>query len=147
MSKVREVLSVKGDQVHTISEACSVLEAVKRMNDLKIGCLVVISEEGAPNGMITERDVLRRIATVGNDLSHVEVEEVMTKSVIVCDLDDQIEKVRSIMKSQYVRQLPVVAADGKLLGIVSLGDVSAYRIEEDSTEIRHLHEYIHGRVR
>lgn len=147
MSKVRQVLSVKGDQVHTISETSTVLEAVKKMNDLKIGCLVVISEGGAPSGMITERDVLRRIATVANDLSNVAVGDVMTKSVIVCSLDDQIDKVRSIMKNQFVRQLPVVADDGSLLGIVSLGDVSAHLIDEEATEIVHLHDYIHGRVR
>ncbi len=97
--------------------------------------------------MITERDVLRRIATVANDLSDVAVGEVMTKRVIVCGLDDQIDKVRSIMKYRYVRQLPVVDDDGQVLGIVSLGDVSSYLIREEATEIKHLHEYIHGLVR
>lgn len=71
----------------------------------------------------------------------------MTNSVIVCDLDDQIDEVRSIMKNRYVRQLPVVANDGKLLGIVSLGDVSAHLIREETTEIKHLQDYIHGHVR
>ena len=147
MSKVRDVLSVKGDQVHTISETSSVLEAVKRMNNLKIGCLVVMGEGGVPKGMITERDVLSRIATVANDLSSVAVGEVMTKSVIVCGLDDQVDQVRSIMKNQSVRQLPVVAEDGKLLGIVSLGDVNSYLIGEEATEIKYLHDYIEGHVR
>ena len=147
MSRVREVLSIKGDQVHAISETSSVLEAVKKMHDLKIGCLVVMGENAAPCGMITERDVLRRIATVANDLSDVAVGEVMTKAVIVCGLDDQIDKVRSIMKNQYVRQLPVVDDEGKVIGIVSLGDVSAHLIAEEATEIHHLHDYIQGRVR
>lgn len=146
MSKVREVLSFKGDQVHTISETSSMLKAVKRMNDLKIGCLVVLSESGTTSGMITERDVLSRIATVANDLSNVAVGDVMTKSVIVCGIDDQIDNVRSIMKSRCVRQLPVVADDGKLLGIVSLGDASEHLIEEEATEIKYLHDYIEGNV-
>ncbi len=147
MSSVREVLSVKGDQVHTISETSTVLEAVKRMHDLKIGCLVVIGEGDAPCGMITERDVFRVISNVEDALSTILVGEAMTKNVIVCGLDDPIAKVRSIMKGQFVRQLPVVADEGKLLGIVSLGDVSAYLIVEDATEIMHLHDYIHGKVR
>ena len=147
MSRVREVLSIKGDQVHAISETSSVLEAVKKMHDLKLGCLVVMDDRAAPCGMITERDVLRRIATVANDLSDVAVGEVMTKAVIVCGLDDQIDKVRSIMKNQYVRQLPVVDDEGKVIGIVSLGDVNAHLIAEEATEIHHIHDYIQGRVR
>ena len=147
MSRVREVLSVKGDQVHAISETSTVLEAVKKMHELKIGSLVVMGENAAPCGMITERDVLRRIATVGDDLSNVAVGEVMTRSVIVCRPDDPIDKVRSIMKNQYVRQLPVVDDEGSVIGIVSLGDVSAHLIAEEATEIHHMHDYIQGRVR
>ena len=147
MSRIRELLLGKGDQVHTISETSSLLEAVRRMNDLKIGCLVVMGEGAAPCGMITERDVLRTIATVTNDLANIAVEEVMTKRVVVCGIDDRIDKVRSIMKNQYVRQLPVVDDDGKLSGIVSLGDVSACLIGEEAMEIKYLHDYIHGDVR
>lgn len=147
MNRVHHVLSVKGDHVHTISEADSVLEAVKRMNDLKIGCLVVMGEGGSPSGIITERDVLRILPTLANDLSNVAVGDVMTKSVIVCHLDDRIDELRSIMKDRFVRQLPVVADDGKLIGIVSLGDVSAHLIVEEATEIKYLHDYIHGHVR
>jgi CBS domain-containing protein len=147
MSKVRDILSVKGDPVHTISETSSVLEAVKRMNEFKIGALVVMGQGTAPSGMITERDVLRRIATVANDLADVAVGDVMTKRVIVCGPDDQIDKVRSIMKHHYIRQLPVVDDDGRLLGIVSLGDVNSFLISEEATEIKHLHDYIHGHVR
>lgn len=147
MSRVREVISAKGDQVHTISETSSVAEAARQMNELKIGCLVVMGEGAAPSGMITERDVVRRIATVADDLANVAVEEVMTKRVIVCGLDDQLDKVRSIMKNQFVRQLPVVDDEGRVLGIVSLGDVNSYLIGEEATEIKHLHDYIQGRVR
>lgn len=147
MSKVREVLSIKGNQVHAISETVSVLEAVKKMHDLKIGCLVVMREDATPSGMITERDVLRMLATVANDLANVAVGKVMTKSVIVCSLDDPVDKVRSIMKHHFVRQLPVVDDAGKVIGIVSLGDVSAHQIAEEATEIKHLHDYIQGRVR
>lgn len=147
MSTVQAVLSAKGDHVHTISETSSVLEAVKRMHELKIGCLVVKSEDGTPSGMITERDVLRLIATVASDLANLAVEEAMTKSVIVCGPEDRIDEVRSIMKNRFVRQLPVVSEDGQLLGIVSLGDVSAHLIGEEASEIKHLHDYIHGHVR
>ena len=147
MSTVREVLSVKGHQVHAIPESSSVLEAVTKMHGLKIGCLVVLGENVAPSGMITERDVLRSISTGANDLSNVSVSELMTRSVIVCSLDDAIDKVRSIMKNRYVRQLPVVDDEGKVIGIVSLGDVSAHQIAEETTEIKHLHDYIHGYVR
>lgn len=147
MSKIREILSVKGSHVHTISDSSHALEAVKKMTDLSIGCLVVISDTDVLCGKITERDVLRRIATGVNDLADVTVGEVMTKRVIVCGLDDEIDLVRSIMKNQYVRQMPVVSDDGRLLGIVSLGDVNSYLIQDEETEIKYLHDYIEGRVR
>lgn len=147
MTNVHAVLAAKGDHVHTISETSSVLEAVKRMHELKIGCLVVKGDDETPSGMISERDVLRLIATEASDLANVTVEEAMTKSVIVCGPEDRIDEVRSIMKNRFVRQLPVVSADGRLLGIVSLGDVSAHLIGEEETEIKHLHDYIHGQVR
>ncbi|MCA9124863.1 MAG: CBS domain-containing protein [Planctomycetales bacterium] len=117
------------------------------MNDLKIGCLVVMGESGAPSGIITERDVLRIIPTSANDLSNVKVGDVMTKSVIVCGLEDPIDELRAIMKERYVRQLPVVDDDGKLIGIVSLGDVSAHLIVAKGTKIKYMHDYIHGYVR
>lgn len=147
MSRIRDVLSVKGDQVQTISETSSLLEAVRRMNDLKIGSLIVMGRGDSPCGIVTERDVVRTIATVTSDFANLTVGEVMTKRVIVCGLDDQTDKVWSIMKNQFVRQLPVVADDGTLLGIVSLGDTSAHLIEEEATEIKYLHDYIHGDVR
>lgn len=147
MSRVSDVLAVKGHQVHTISETSSILEAVKKMHDLKIGCLVVMGFGTRPSGMITERDVLRMIAVAGSDLTSVAVGEEMTKSVIVCSLDDRIDQVRFIMKDRFVRQLPVVDDEGRMVGIVSIGDVSAHLIKEEAIEIKHLHDYIHGYVR
>ena len=147
MSTVNEVLVVKGPQVHTISMTSTVLDAVKRMHELKIGCLVVTDDGAVPGGMITERDVLRRLATAMDDLSKITVGEVMTSEVIVCTPKDSVDRVRSIMKNEYVRQLPVVDTDGHLVGLVSLGDVNSHLVREEAVEIKHLHDYIHGNVR
>jgi CBS domain-containing protein len=99
MTTVREFLAIKGSRAHTISDHSSVLEAVKKMNDLGIGCLVVTSEGDRVVGMTTERDVLQRLAAVNDDVSGVAVGEIMTKRVIACGLDDPIDTVQSIMKN------------------------------------------------
>lgn len=147
MGTICEILAIKGNQVHTTSDKTSVVQAVKTMHDRGVGCLLITTEEGELKGMITERDVLKRIATVHHDLSGVVVSDIMTKRVAVCGPSDPIEAVQSIMKKHYLRQVPVVGADGQLMGVVSLGDVNSFLIDTEAVEIRHLHEYIDGNVR
>lgn len=148
MSTVKEVLAEKATtHVHRISESSSVLDAVKKMTRYRVGCLVVTREDMTVSGIIAERDVIRRIACVQQDLSQVPVNDVMTREVIVCTPADSVNTVRSIMSTQWIRQMPVVDADGRLLGIVSIGDVNAHLISKDDVEICFLHEYIEGKVR
>ncbi|MDH3716698.1 MAG: CBS domain-containing protein [Planctomycetota bacterium] len=147
MSTVHDILSVKGSLVHTISGSSSVADAIKKMTDKQVGCLVVIRDDSSVSGIISERDVMRRLAAGQEDLSKLPVSDVMTAEVIVCTYSDGLNRVRSIMKTHWVRQIPVIAEDGKLLGIISIGDVNAYLIGEEETEIKYLHDYIHGHVR
>ena len=147
MSTVNDILVAKGGLVHTISESSSVADAIKKMTGERVGCLVVVRDDASVSGIIAERDVLRRLAAGQEDLSKLPVSDVMTGEVIVCSPSDGLNKVRSIMKTYWVRQIPVVADDGTLLGIISIGDVSAHLIAEEEVEIKYLHDYIHGHVR
>ena len=147
MGTVNEILSAKGAQVQTISHSADVLSAVKKMNAKRIGCLVVTGDDNRVHGIIAERDILRRIATTSEDLSRVPVSQVMTRHVIVCQPTDRLNQLRSTMKSRWVRQIPVVDDHGNLQGIISIGDVNAFLIDEEDVEIKYLHDYIEGRVR
>jgi CBS domain-containing protein len=148
MPTVKDVLAEKATtHVHTIAETASVLDAVEKLNRFRIGCLVVTREDTTISGLIAERDVIRRIGGVQVDLSQVPVSDVMTREVIVCTPADSLNAVRSIMRTQWIRQLPVVDPGGKLLGIISLGDLNAFLISEEDVQISYLHDYIQGKVR
>src|SRR5438105_8634517 len=95
------------------------------MNEHKIGALVVM-EAGRVAGMFTERDVLRRVVAEQRQPSEVRVGEVMTREVICCEPHTDLDEVSAIMKNHRVRHLPVCGEGGKLLGLVSIGDVNAH---------------------
>ena len=148
MPLVEDVLAEKRDtHVHTIAESASVLDAIKKMIQHRIGCLVVTGEGSTMCGFIAERDVIRRLADVQDDLAQVPVSDIMSRTVIVCAPTDTLNVVRSIMKTRLIRQMPVVNSDGKLVGIISIGDANAYLITNEETEISYLHDYIEGNVR
>jgi CBS domain-containing protein len=148
MSTVQDVLVGKTTpHVHTIAETASVLDAVRAMNQYRIGCLVVTREDATISGIIAERDVIRRLGCAQEDLSRVPVSDVMKREVIVCTPADRIDAVRSVMRDEWIRQMPVVDPGGRLVGIISLGDLNAYMLSEGDVEITFLHEYIEGKVR
>ena len=148
MSTVKDVLDGKTTpHVHTIAETASVLDAVQAMNEYRIGCLVVTREDTTISGIIAERDVIRRIGCAQEDLSRVPVSDVMEREVIVCTPADGLDAVRSVMRTQWIRQVPVVDPGGGLVGIISLGDLNAYMLSEGDVEITFLHDYIEGKVR
>ena len=148
MSTVQDVLVGKTNpHVHTIAETASVLDAVRAMNQYRIGCLVVTREDTTIGGIIAERDVIRRLGCAQEDLSRVPVSDVMKREVIVCTPADRLDAVRSVMRDQWIRQMPAVDPGGRLVGIISLGDLNAYMLSEGHVEITFLHDYIEGRVR
>ena len=99
MSTVRDVLAQKtNNHVHTIDEGASVLDAVRKMNQYRIGCLVVTREDTTVSGILAERDVIQRIGCGQEDLSRVPVSDVMKREVIVCTPADGLNAVRSVMR-------------------------------------------------
>ena len=148
MSTVKDVLDGKTTpHVHTIAETASVLDAVQAMNEYRIGCLVVTREDTTISGIIAERDVIRRIGCAQEDLSRVPVSDVMKREVIVCTPADGLDAVRSVMRTQWIRQMPVVDPGGGLVGIISLGDLNAFMLSEGEVVLTYLHDYIEGKVR
>jgi CBS domain-containing protein len=145
MPTVRDVLAVKGQSLQTIDSRATVLEATRKMNQHKIGALVVMEEDRVA-GMFTERDVLTRVIAEELPPAVVQVEMVMTREVICCALDDDLDEVSAIMKSRRVRHVPVCDCEGALLGMISIGDVNAQYASNAEQTIHFLNDYIYGRV-
>lgn len=145
MPTVQQILARKGSQVLTIAPTRSVLDAALLMNEHKIGALVVV-EAGQVMGIITERDMLRRLVAKRRDPADTTVDQIMTREVICCRPNATIDETRTVFMQRRIRHLPVVDDDGTLVGMVSLGDMNAWELDGQELELNYLHEYIHGRT-
>lgn len=145
MATVKDLLDHKGNQVSSIQPQATVYEAATRMNDKKIGALVVIEEDRLV-GMFTERDILLRVVAQKRDASQTTVGEVMTCEVACCRLHTTLDEARGVMKNRRIRHLPVVDEQDRLLGLISIGDLNAHQNSAQEKTIHLLHEYIYGHV-
>jgi len=145
MPTANDILSQKGFSVHVIPPDIMVLDAVERMNRLRVGAMVVMSE-GRVRGMFTERDVLRRVMGERRDPAMTPVADVMTTDVICCPPSADIDDISAIMKEKRVRHLPVCDKDGDLLGLISIGDVNAVHATHQQAALMYLNEYVYGRA-
>src|SRR5262245_42383541 len=146
MATLSEILREKqGEPLFTIDPETTVLDAVHRMNELSIGALIVRDSEQMV-GIFTERDVLRRVVGEQRDPARVRVSEVMTTRVICCTPATSIEEARELMKTRRIRHLPILDAEGEVVGVVSIGDLNAHLTTHHEVTIHYLHEYLHGRV-
>ncbi len=142
--KVETMLAAKGDKVVTLRPDATVATVIRMLKLEGIGALVVSEDGEKILGIISERDVVRALVDHGGEVLKVRVAELMTRSVKTCTLDANIKDVMAEMTRSRVRHLPVVR-DGKLCGIISIGDVVKNRLEELETETSVLRDYIVGR--
>ena len=142
--KVREILKTKGQEIQTIRPESTVSTAAHLLKLHRIGALVV-SEDGAKiAGIFSERDLVGGLVRFGSELSSQSVSSLMTHHVKTCDEAATITDVMAEMTRSRVRHLPVVE-DGKLCGIISIGDVVKHRLDELSSETNLLRDYIVAR--
>ena len=142
--KVETMLAAKGDKVVTARPDATVATIIRILKLEGIGALVVSEDGEKILGIISERDVVRALVDHGGEVLKVRVVELMTHSVKTCAPDANIKDVMVEMTRSRVRHLPVVR-DGKLCGIISIGDVVKNRLEELETETSVLRDYIVGR--
>ena len=138
--KVSAILQSKGSSVKTITAGASVRELSQRLKFDAVGAMVVLSDGGRLAGIISERDVARGLADHGAALPSLPVSELMTKGVVTCGPDDSIASISKIMTQRRIRHLPVLE-DGELVGMVSIGDVLKYRLDEIQLEANVLRDY------
>jgi CBS domain-containing protein len=138
---VRAILHQKGADVVTVEESATLREAARSLGEHGIGALVIAPSAREVRGIISERDVVRAIAEHGPDALDLPVSRFMTTTLATCTPDDGVDALMATMTSRRVRHLPVLE-DGRLAGIVSIGDVVKHRVEELQVEAQTLHEYI-----
>jgi CBS domain-containing protein len=137
---VGRIINDKGRDVFTVSGGISLAEVVATLADKRIGAVVVV-EGAAISGILSERDIVRAVARDGAAALTKPAAEFMTVRVVTCRPEDTINEVMQKMTSGRFRHLPVVE-DGKLAGIVSIGDVVKRRIEDAEKEAAQIREYI-----
>jgi CBS domain-containing protein len=138
---IQRILSAKGGEVLTVPAATTVADAVAQLAEHRIGALVVSDDGETVAGILSERDVVRALATQRNKVLGRSVADLMTVEVFTCGPDATAEELMALMTEQRIRHVPIVA-DGKLAGIVSIGDVVKHRLGELENETQVLHEYI-----
>jgi CBS domain-containing protein len=140
-TKVIEILKNKGEQVVTIASGSTVLDAVRQMNDNKMGSVVVIDKKEKIIGILTERDVLCSIADKQGNIENTKVDDIMSKNIIIGVPNDEVGYLMGIMTQNRIRHLPIMDNE-KLAGIISIGDLVKSRLEEAEFENRMLSEYM-----
>jgi len=142
MIQVRHLLADKGEQVHTIGPDEPVLAAIQLMADQVIGAVLVMTGDQLV-GIVSERDYARKIILNGRSSSGTPVRDIMTASVITVNPADSIDTCMRLCTDSRVRHLPVVD-DGRVVGVVSIGDLVKAVISEQGAQIEQLQRYIAG---
>ena len=139
---VEHILARKGREVRTVRPNVPVAEALRRLRAEGIGSLVV-SENGTNLvGILSDRDILNAIADHGIDVLGESVRNVMTEKVFTCSREDRVSALMALMTDRRIRHVPVVEKDGRLCGMISIGDVVKQRLDEIESEADALREYV-----
>ena len=142
MKTVRDILRVKGHEVYCVAPDATVYEAVQLMAEKEIGALMVM--EGAQVvGLISERDYARKVILQGRASSTTRVKEIMITPVVYVHIEQPIEECMALMTEKRTRHLPVIE-DGKLAGIISIGDLVKAILTDQKFIIEQLERYICG---
>jgi CBS domain-containing protein len=135
------ILQDKGDTVHTIAPDAQISAAAQALDRLAIGALVVVDARHRVLGVLSERDITREVARRGEAALEAPVSTAMTQEVVTAAPADTLHELMSRMTEGRIRHLPVIAG-GRLVGIVSIGDVVKWRIREAELEAQAMRDYI-----
>jgi CBS domain-containing protein len=140
---VKQILDRKGYDVWSIDSDTTVFDALQLLADKNVGALLVV-DHNQPVGIFSERDYARKLVLKGKNERNTLVKEIMTDQVIVVKLDQMTDECLALMTGKFIRHLPVVDAEGKIIGVVSIGDVVKELIVDQAFVIDQLVNYISG---
>jgi CBS domain-containing protein len=135
------ILKDKGNAVYSISDSATLQEAAMLLDEKRVGAVVVLDARGGVEGVLSERDIVREVARHGAGCLNQRVASVMSRSVITAGPHHTIDDGLGLMTERRIRHLPVVA-DGRLIGVVSIGDLVKRKIDEAQAEADGLKAYI-----
>lgn len=138
---LEQILQEKGGEVYSVSEAASLREAAELLDQRRVGAMVILGESGKIIGVFSERDLVRAVAKGGASALETAVSEVMARNIVTARPSDTIESAMNRMTDRRIRHLPVVEG-GRLLGVVSIGDLVKWRIAEAHAEVDAMRSYI-----
>jgi CBS domain-containing protein len=138
---VETILRNKGNWVATIRPDATIADAVNMLHRERIGAIVVSDDGNSVDGILSERDVVNALADAGGALLARRVDDIMTRNVITCEPGDTVGELMAEMTSRRIRHFPVVT-DGRLCGIVSIGDLVKNRLDEVEFEAQSLRSFI-----
>jgi CBS domain-containing protein len=138
---LRNVLELKGSKVASVEQGDTVLRAVDRMNELRIGAVIVVHESRTV-GIFTERDVLTRVIARNLSPDRTIIGEVMTRELLTVSESDTVMDAMMKMTDKRCRHLPVMRGE-TLVGLVSIGDLTSWVVRDQERTIAELHDYLH----
>ncbi len=141
--QISNILQAKGTLVVSISGELSILDATRELTRHGIGAIVVSETLDNIDGILSERDIARALASHGAAALEMRVADVMTTDVTTCTPGDTTDALAVVMTAQRIRHLPVVD-DGRVIGVVSIGDIVKHRLDELQVETQTLHEYLYS---
>jgi len=139
--KIVEIDKLKRVKLQTIEPETTVHDASRKLVQFNIGALPVCDAEGCLIGIITERDILRATAKEGSGALALKVAAIMTRQVITCVDEEEVASAMQVMTERRIRHLPVLR-EGRLVNIISIGDLVKATLDESRQEIRYLRDYV-----
>ena len=138
---VSQILKNKGDMVFTASPSDTVQAAAALLHARRVGAMVVLDADHDVAGIVSERDIVNALAAFGASVLEMPAGQVMSRGLLTCTLDQTADDLLGIMTASRVRHLPVVE-EGRLLGIVSIGDVVKLKLDDAAAEVGLLRDYV-----
>lgn len=141
MILLKHLLEKKGSGAVSVAETASVGDAIRVMNQRRVGSALVPSADGKPLGILTERDVMRLCAEGKTNFDELSVKDHMTTELVLANPDDRVSETLAIMTERRFRHMPVVE-DGRVIGMISIGDLVKAKLEQTVQEAEALRHYI-----
>ena len=139
--RIGDILRSKGSEVATVTQTTTVTGLLAEMAARNVGAMVVVGPDGVVVGIVSERDIVRHLNSDGPELLRMPVTDIMSSVVISCGPGDAVDDLAAMMTHNRIRHVPVLD-NGRLAGIVSIGDVVKNRLEELQSESQQLQAYI-----
>ncbi|HMA68251.1 MAG TPA: CBS domain-containing protein [Candidatus Mcinerneyibacterium sp.] len=144
--KIKEVLKNKGYKIFLIKPDDFLFEAVEKFSKKNVGALIVVNKNKELKGIISEKDVIKKIYNTKCQIKNIKIKDIMTgyKDMIIAHQRDSIEYAMDIMTKNKIRHLPILGKKNNLKGIISMGDIIYSLIKEKDHENKMLKDYING---